>query len=432
LIFFFRQIPSNLNKYLINRRKIINDPVHGFIGISSGLLFDLISHPFFQRLRRIKQLGITHLVYPGATHSRLQHSLGAMHLMETAIGVIRSKDHDVTAEEEEAALAAILLHDIGHGPFSHTLESSIIPRFSHELMSGFLMEELNRQFSGRLSLAIHIFSGRYHKKFLNQLVTGQLDMDRLDYLKRDSFYTGVTEGVIGSDRIIKMLDVLDDQLVVEAKGIYSIEKFLIARRLMYWQVYFHKTVVAAEKMLTMILKRAIELSRRGDILSAPPSLRFFLENDFSHLSESLMPATPFGATVLNHFTRLDDDDITTSVKQWAEHQDKTLSMLSEWFTGRILYHIEMSDTVYPARRLAQLQNEVENTFGIPADETGYFVFTGTISNYAYRAEDEKIRILFKNGSLADVSEASDMLDLSVLSKTVKKYFLCFPRGIGTG
>jgi uncharacterized protein len=421
-----------LNKYLINKRKIINDPVHGFIGISSGLIFDLISHPFFQRLRRIKQLGITHLVYPGATHSRFQHSLGAMHLMETAIGVIRSKNHDVTAEEEEAALAAILLHDVGHGPFSHTLESSIIPRFSHELMSCFLMDELNRQFNGRLSLAIRIFSDRYHKKFLHQLVTGQLDMDRLDYLKRDSFFTGVTEGVIGSDRIIKMLNVLDDQLVVEAKGIYSIEKFLIARRLMYWQVYFHKTVVAAEKMLTMILKRAVELSRQGENLPATPSLRFFLENDLSGLSDSPMSSNPLGPAVIDHFTRLDDADISSSVKQWAEHHDKTLSILSEWFTGRVLYHIEMSDTVFPAGRLSNIQREVEDAFGIPSGETGYFAFTGTISNYAYRAEDEKIRILSKGGTLADVSEASDMLDLSVLSKTVKKYFLCYPRGIETG
>jgi uncharacterized protein len=412
-----------------NKRKIINDPVHGFIGISSDLIFDLISHPFFQRLRRIKQLGVTHLVYPGATHSRFQHAIGAMHLMEMAIGVIRSKNHIIRPEEEEATLIAILLHDIGHGPFSHTLESTIIPHMRHEHMSAFLMNELNRQFNGALSLAIDIFSGRYHKSFLSQLVAGQLDMDRLDYLKRDSFYTGVTEGVIGSDRIIKMLNVVDDQLVVEAKSIYSIEKYLIARRLMYWQVYFHKTVVAAENLLAMVLKRARQLVLSGEKLFSPPSLLFFLENGFSGPPEDFPSGTIINGEVMKNFTGLDDDDIMSAVKVWTGHKDLTLSLLAAWYTERSLYHIEFRSTEFPELMIAQLHKEVGSKYGIPPDETDYFVITGHISNHAYRTEDEKIRILYNNGSLADISDVSDILNISVLSKTVKKYFLCFPKSI---
>lgn len=420
-----------LNHYSTNKRKIINDPVHGFIAISSDLVFDLISHPFVQRLRRIRQLGVTHFVYPGATHSRFQHALGAMHLMQLAIGVIRSKGHIIDPPEERAALAAILLHDIGHGPFSHTLESSIIPTLPHELMSGFLMKELNRQFEGRLDLAIDIFSGNYKKKFLNQLVSGQLDMDRLDYLKRDSFFTGVTEGVIGSDRIIKMLNVVNDQLVVEAKGIYSIEKFLIARRLMYWQVYFHKTVVATENLLTMVLKRARKLVLSGEKLFAPPSLLFFLKNSFFDPAGELSSGTSLAAEILKNFTRLDDDDIMSALKVWSVHHDPCLSMLAEWFIHRHLYRIEFSSGEFNPDRVLMLQKEVSVKYDISMDETKYFVFTGIISNYAYSREDKKIRILYNNGILADVSDASDMLNVSVLSKTVKKYFLCCPKDIIT-
>ncbi len=413
--------------YHTNKRKIINDPVHGFIGISSELIFDLISHSCFQRLRRIRQLGMTHLVYPGAVHSRFQHAIGAMHLMEMAIGVIRSKNHEITKKEEEAALVAILLHDIGHGPFSHALEASIIPEMHHEEMSLYLMQKLNRQFSGELSLAIDIFTGCYSKKFLHQLVAGQLDMDRMDYLKRDSFYTGVTEGVIGSDRIIKMLNVSDDQLVVEGKGIYSVEKFLVARRLMYWQVYFHKTVVAAENLLTMLLKRARQLVHNGEKLFASPYLHFFLESNANMADYGLFTGSDSSDEITENFVRLDDDDIMSAAKVWSGHPDKCLSILAGWFTGRILFRIEFRNEPFSQKRIEDLRKNAIGKFDISASDAGYFVFSGNISNYAYSAEDEKIKILFNNGELADIADASDMLNLSVLSKTVKKYFLCYPK-----
>jgi uncharacterized protein len=403
--------------------------VHGFIGISSELIFDLISHPYFQRLRRIRQLGMTHFVYPGATHSRFQHAIGAMHLMEMAIRVIRSKDHEISPQEEKAALAAILLHDIGHGPFSHTLESSLIPHMPHEEMSSILMGKLNEQFRGKLSLAIEIFSGNYEKKFLHQLVSGQLDMDRLDYLKRDSFFTGVTEGVIGSDRIIKMLNVAGDELVVEAKGIYSIEKFLIARRLMYWQVYFHKTVVAAEKLLTMVLKRARELVINGEKLFASPSLQFFLENRLVNSSGPPHAGSAGLDELIANFINLDDDDITSACKVWAGHKDKCLSMLSGWFTGRSLYRVEFRNRPFEEGVIDKLRLTVSRKYSIPYDQSDYFVVSGDISNYAYRSEDEKIRILSNSGELVDITDASDMLNVSVLSKTVKKFFLCYPKDL---
>jgi uncharacterized protein len=418
-----------LDRQYTNKRKIINDPVHGFIGISSELIFDIISHPYFQRLRRIRQLGLTNFVYPGANHSRFQHAIGAMHLMEMAIGVIRSKGHEISPPEEEAALIAILLHDIGHGPFSHTLESSIIPQLPHEQMSEILMRELNRQFDGRLSLAIEIFTGTYKKRFLHQLVAGQLDMDRMDYLKRDSFFTGVTEGVIGSDRIIKMLNVVDDQLVVEAKGIYSVEKFLVARRLMYWQVYFHKTVVAAEILLTMVLKRARELVLNGESLFASPFLQFFLENDMNVAPEVLFYGSrPFNE-VIGNFINLDDDDIMSAAKVWSQNRDRCLSLISGWLTGRTLYRIEFSDQAFSRETINRLRGNTILKYDIPETESGYFVYAGDISNYAYRTEDEKIRILYNNGKLADITDASDMLNVSVLAKTVKKYFLCYPKNL---
>ncbi|MFO7922833.1 MAG: HD domain-containing protein [Bacteroidales bacterium] len=373
---------------------------------------------------------MTHFVYPGATHSRFQHAIGAMHLMEMAIGVIRSKNHQISFREEEAVLAAILLHDIGHGPFSHALESSIIPDIPHEEMSLILMQELNRQFEGRLTLAIDIFMDRYHKRFLHQLVAGQLDMDRMDYLKRDSFFTGVTEGVIGSDRIIKMLNVTNDQLVVEAKGIYSVEKFLIARRLMYWQVYFHKTVVAAENLLIMLLRRARKLSLSGEKLFAAPGLQFFLENSVDISAKELFSGSPDAAEVIRNFVNLDDDDIMSAAKEWSRHNDKSLAILADWFTGRSLYRVTFQEDSFADGLIMKLKIEASKQYDIPLDEAGYFVFTGDISNYAYRSEDEKIRILYNNGNLVDISEASDMLNVSVLSKTVKKYFLCCPKSIG--
>ena len=374
---------------------------------------------------------MTHFVYPGATHSRFQHAIGAMHLMEMAIAVIRAKKQPITPEEEEAALIAILLHDIGHGPFSHALESSIIPRITHEDMSALLMQELNSQFEGRLAMAMEIFADRYHKRFLHQLVAGQLDMDRLDYLKRDSFYTGVTEGVIGSDRIIKMLNVKEDQLVIEAKGIYSIEKFLIARRLMYWQVYLHKAVVAAEHLLTMVLKCARRLILKGEKLFAPPALQFFLQHGPDQSVRALIPGTAESEQIIANFINLDDDDIMTAAKVWSEHADRTLSLLSRWLTGRTLYRVVFADRPFPVKRTEALKELTCREYGIPAGDTEYFVFTGEISNYAYRYEDEKIRILYNNGELKDIADASDMLNVSVLSKTVRKHFLCYPKILET-
>ena len=370
---------------------------------------------------------MTHFVYPGATHTRFQHAIGAMHLMEMAIGIIRSKKHIITPEEEEAALTAILLHDIGHGPFSHTLESSIIPHMPHEQMSALLMKELNIYFKGKLSMAIDIFSDFYPKRFLHQLVAGQLDMDRLDYLKRDSFFTGVTEGVIGSDRIIKMLNVVNDQLVVEAKGIYSVEKFLIARRLMYWQVYFHKTVVAAENLLTMLLKRAGKLASEGEEIFASPYLKYFLEKDVTSDDNGVLSGSPAAKELLENFVNLDDDDIMSAAKVWAGHPDRSLSLLAEWLTGRSLYRVEFQNKAFAEKRIKALKRDICNKFNVPVDEAGYFVFTGDISNYAYKYEDEKIRILYNTGELVDISDASDMLNVTVLSKTVKKYFLCYPK-----
>jgi uncharacterized protein len=416
-----------LEKYSINKRKIINDPVHGFISISSDLIYDLIQHPYFQRLRRIKQLGLTSLVYPGATHSRFQHAIGALHLTNLAIDVIRTKGHIITNEEAEAVQAAVLLHDIGHGPFSHALETSIIEDIRHEDISLILMKVLNNESGGRLEMAIDIFNDRYSKKFLHQLVAGQLDMDRLDYLKRDSFYTGVTEGIVGSDRIIKMLNVVDDQLVVESKGIYSIEKFLIARRLMYWQVYFHKTVVAAEYQLVNMLKRAKQLAMPGDNISATYSLSFFLKNTIklSDLEKALIRGNDL--KVIECFTGLDDDDIYSSAKAWMKHNDKALSKLAADFINRRLFRIEIQKQAFQPERIVHLKAVLQKQLGIPASLADLFVFNDEITNFAYNTNDERIQILYNSGHIEDISDASDMLNLTVLSKVVKKYFLCYPK-----
>jgi HD superfamily phosphohydrolase len=398
-----------------NRQKIINDPVYGFIKIPYDLIFDLIEHPLFQRLRRIRQLGLTHFVYPGANHTRFQHAVGAMHLMTLAIEIIRSKGHQITEEEALAVSVAILLHDIGHGPFSHSLEQSLIKDTRHETLSLMFMEQLNQEFQGKLSLAIEIFENKYHKKFLHQLVSSQLDMDRLDYLKRDSFFTGVTEGVIGSDRIIKMLNVKDDQLVVDEKGIYSIEKFLIARRLMYWQVYLHKTVVASEQLLVMMLKRAKALAGDGAELFATPALAHFLQAD-SELSLEL-------------FAQLDDNDILASAKSWCNHSDPVLSLLSEGVVNRRLLSVELADRPFPQERTEALRNNVAKDLSISAKEAEYLVVSDSVSNFAYSDMDDRISIMDKNGDTRDIAEASDMLNIAVLSKTVRKYFLCYPRNI---
>jgi len=412
-----------------NKKKIINDPVYGFINISSETLFDLIEHPYFQRLRRIKQLGLTNFVYPGATHTRFQHALGCLHLMGSAIQVIRSKGISITDEEAEAVSAAILLHDIGHGPFSHALEFSIIKRITHEDLSRLYLEFFNTLMGGRLDMAIRIFENSYHKKFLNQLVASQLDMDRLDYLRRDSFFTGVTEGVIGSDRIIKMLNVVDDQLVVESKGIYSIEKFLIARRLMYWQVYLHKTVLAAEQLLVKILKRAKELAHEKKELFATPSLRFFLYNDITR--EKLFSSAPaFDAQlVLDHFSKLDDNDIIASAKVWSDHEDFTLSFLCKAMLNRELFRIEIQNEPFEADYIDRIRKRVREEMKVEEEVLDYFIFTDSVSNYAYLPDEPQIKILGKNNKLTDIAQASDMLNISVLAKTVRKYFLCYPKNI---
>lgn len=407
----------------MNKKKIINDPVYGFISIPSALVYDVISHPYFQRLRYIKQLGMTHLVYPGALHTRFHHALGAMHLMCLAIGLLRSKGHDITEGEEEAAILAILLHDIGHGPFSHALEHSLVTGIKHEDISVKLMNDLNIHFDGRLTHAIEIFNGTYPKRFLHQLISGQLDLDRMDYLNRDSFFTGVSEGVISFDRIIKMFNVYDDDLVIEEKGIYSIEKFLIARRLMYWQVYLHKTVIAGEMILVKLLERAKELSAKGVDLFASPSLNHFLKNNINEANFFEQHEN------LEHFTNLDDQDIYAAVKVWVKHPDKILSTLCNMLTSRNLYKVEMGNEMEKADRVSFLQDAAVNLLGIKPEEARYFVFTDTIQNRAYNAGVGNIKILMKNNRIVDIAKASDLSNLESLQKTVEKYILCYPRGI---
>lgn len=407
----------------MNKKKIINDPVYGFITIPSELVYDLIQHPYVQRLRYIKQLGMTHLVYPGALHTRFHHALGAMHLMSLAVDTIKSKGQAISYEEEEAVMIAILLHDIGHGPFSHALEHTIVDGVSHEHITALLMNNLNREFDGKLTMALEIFNKRYPKTFLYQLVSGQLDIDRLDYLNRDSFFTGVSEGVISFDRIIKMLDVIDDQLVVEEKGIYSIEKFLIARRLMYWQVYLHKTVIAAEQMLVKILERAKELSSEGRTLFASPCFSYFLKNSVSREEFKNDPRN------LERFTKLDDNDIFTSIKVWADDEDLILSTLCKHLISRNLYKVEISNEPPPVEWINELADRVTDEFEISEDDTSYFVFTDTIKNNAYNVNDGSINILMKNGSILDITKASDNSNLEALAKTVQKYILCYVKEI---
>ncbi|HVW15276.1 MAG TPA: HD domain-containing protein [Mucilaginibacter sp.] len=407
----------------MNKKKIINDPVYGFISVRNELVFDLIEHPYFQRLRYIRQLGMTHLVYPGALHTRFHHALGAMHLMTLAIETLRSKGHRITDEEEEAVAVAILLHDIGHGPFSHALERTIVEGVSHEDISHLLMGSLNAQFGGRLSMAIDVFNGTYHKRFLHELVSGQLDMDRMDYLNRDSFFTGVSEGVISFDRIIKMLNVVDDHIAVEEKGIYSIEKFLIARRLMYWQVYLHKTVIAAEQLLANILRRARELALAGHSLFATPALRHFLEKPISKKSFETEDSH------LEIFAQLDDTDIMASIKVWEESSDFVLSHLCKMLMRRNLYHVDITSEPPDEKQLAKLRAKAMKKYPITTDEAGCFVFADTITNNAYRQDDGSIGILMKNGEVQDITKASDNSNLEALAKTVKKYILCYTKDL---
>ena len=402
-------------------RKIINDPVFGFINIPKGLLYDIVRHPLLQRLTRIKQVGLSSVVYPGAQHTRFQHSLGAFHLMSEAITQLASKGNFIFDSEAEAVQAAILLHDIGHGPFSHVLEDTIVKGVSHEEISLMLMERMNKEMNGQLSLAIQIFKDEYPKRFLHQLVSGQLDMDRLDYLRRDSFYTGVTEGNIGSARIIKMLDVADDRLVVESKGIYSIENFLTARRLMYWQVYLHKTSVAYEKMLISTLLRAKELASQGVELFASPALRFFLYNDINPTEFYNNP------DCLENFIQLDDNDIWTALKVWSTHTDKVLSTLSTGMINRNIFKVENSAEPIGEDRKKELTLHISQQLGITLSEANYFVSTPSIEKNMYDPADDSIDIIYKDGTIKNIAEASDMLNISLLSKKVKKYYLCYQR-----
>ncbi len=412
--------------FITNKRKIINDPVYGFISIPGDLIYDIVGHPWFQRLRNIKQLGLTSFVYPGANHSRFQHCLGALYLMETALATLKSKNVEISDMEEEAALVAILLHDIGHGPFSHALETSLINGIDHEALSLLLMERMNETFSGRLDLAIEIFKGTYNRRFLHELIAGQMDMDRLDYLKRDSFFTGVIEGSVGSDRIIRMLNVVDGRLVIDEKGIYSVEKFLIARRLMYWQVYMHKTVLSSESLLENVLARAKELAMKGIDLYATPALRFFLYNNIG--PEELENRGVFTPGLITaNFTRLDDSDILSSAKYWADHDDPVLADLAGRLISRNLLAVELQNRPFPEDRIEELREKARVMMKIDQQISRYYIFTDSISNLTYAPDAPEVRILLKNGKTAGIREVSDMFDHDLLSEKVTKYFLCYPK-----
>jgi hypothetical protein len=407
----------------LNKRKIFNDPVYGFIPITDDVIFDIIEHPFFQRLRRIKQLGLTHLVYPGALHTRFQHSLGAMYLMGRAISELKMKGHEISSEESVAAQIAMLLHDIGHGPYSHALEHSIVHKVSHESISKWFMERLNREFDGKLQMALDVFEGRYHKHFLQQLVSSQFDMDRLDYLKRDSFFTGVAEGTVNYERLLNMLQIANDQPVIEIKGIYSVEKFITARRLMYWQVYLHKTVLVAEYMAIHLLKRAKFLAMNGEKLFATPALQFFLENAIQEKDFLDDPG------VLERFAQLDDFDIFTSMKVWMDHPDKVLSSLSKALINRNLFRIELQNDRFDDSKVVQIREATKKQYGLTDEELTYFVFDESTSNYMYKPGVDKINILFKDGTVKDITEVSDQLNINMLSKPTTKFFLCYPKDI---
>lgn len=407
----------------MNKKKIINDPVYGFITIRSGLILDIIDHPYFQRLRRIKQMGLAELVYPGAHHTRFHHALGAMHLMSITLENLRYKGVEITDDEFDATLIAILLHDIGHGPFSHALEFSLLKEVPHEHLSRIIISKLNKIFDGRLALTLDIFNGSHRKGFLHQLVSSQLDIDRLDYLKRDSFFTGVSEGTIGADRIIKMLDVKDDQLVVEEKGIYSIENFLSARRLMYWQVYLHKAGVSAEKMLVAIINRAKKLSRKDNTLFVSDSLRLFFERDIGieHFAEE--------PHILEAFLELDDYDIWGAIKVWAKHKDFVLSKLCRMLLNRQLLRIKISTEPITQEEKTGLKEKIASAYHIPVKDTKYFFSSGQLTNNAYLADDNKIMILSKSGKVRDVVEAADLPNIKAMSKIVRKYYRCWPKDI---
>lgn len=402
-----------------NKLKIFNDPIYGFISIPNSLVFDLIQHPYFQRLRRISQMGLSYLVYPGAHHTRFHHALGCMHIMQKAVETLKYKGVEISDEEETALYIAILLHDIGHGPFSHAMEHSIVEDIHHEEISLRFMDALNLQFEGKLSLAIQIFKGEYHRKFMLQLISSQLDMDRMDYLKRDSFYSGVAEGNINSDRLIQMMNVADDNLVIEDKAIYSVEKFLMARRLMYWQAYLHKTSVVAELILTKILKRAKELTQKGVVLSCSEPLQFFLQHKITQDS--------FEAATLEKFALLDDYDVMGAIKSWQFAEDFVLSSLCKMIINRDLLKIEMTEGKPQSEQLQQLKAQLLQKYPITDKEADYFVFKGKLKNIAYNKESVPIRILKKDRTVEVLEETSEQSQVKAMSKAVTKYFLCYPK-----
>ncbi|MEA3495387.1 MAG: HD domain-containing protein [Bacteroidota bacterium] len=406
----------------MGKNNILNDPVSGFIRISNDLILELIDHPYFQRLRRIKQLGLTDLVFPGATHTRFQHTLGAFQLMNESIEILKSKGVKITDKEDFAVKVAILLHDIGHGPFSHTFENTLIKDVLHEEISLVLMKELNKHFKGKLDLAIKIFQDKYERKFFHQLISSQLDVDRLDYLRRDSFYSGVSEGIVGSERIIRMMNVVEDNLVIEKKGIYSIENFLRARSFMYWQVYLHKTVIGAEKLLVKIFERAIELAKQGIELNLNSNIEFFITNE--------VKVSDFkNQQILNNFISLDDADILLSIKRWVSHDDKILSVLSRNFLERKLFKVEISINPFNKNRVNEIKEILMKDFEIEEKLTNYFVFTDFIQNLMYDFSGSNISVMIDNDNVVDISEASSGINLSAMSKINQRYYLCYPKNI---
>ena len=406
---------------LSTKNKIINDPIYGFITVKDPLIYELIDHPYFQRLRRISQLGLTYLVYPGAYHTRFHHAIGAMHLMGRAIYTLRQKGHEITPEEERGVLIAILLHDVGHGPFSHALEHTLIPGVSHEALSLKIMEELNQEFDGALTLAIDIFTNNHPKAFLHQLISSQLDMDRLDYLRRDSFYSGVTEGSVNSERLLTMLNVKDDQLVVDSKGIYSVEKFLVARRLMYWQVYMHKTVLSAEFMLVNILKRAKYLANQGVELTGTQALKHFLHADYTWNDFEENPA------ILKKFLELDDFDVMSGIKDWTNHNDLILSDLSGRIINRNLLKIRLQETPFEEEMAEKMAEGIRNQYGFTHGEERYMLIVDKVKNHAYNNKKGHINLLYKDGHTSDISTAADQMTINALSEPVERHFICFPR-----
>lgn len=408
---------------MITKGKIINDPVHGFITIHSELILNIINHPYFQRLRRIKQLGLTDLVYPGANHTRFHHVIGAMHLMDVALDTLENKGHKISKEEHEAALIAILLHDIGHGPFSHALEYGLLTNVTHEEISLILMQKLNQEFNGGLNLAIEIFENKYERHFFHQLVSSQLDVDRLDYLVRDYYFTGVSEGKVASERILKMLEIHNDEIVIEEKGIYSVESFLNSRRLMYWQVYLHKAVVSAEFMLLRVVQRAKELVLKGEKIYMNESLEPFFKQNLSKIDFSS------NEEIISKFTSLDDTDIIFAIKNWANSDDIALSFLCKSILNRKIFAVKVANEDFSKKEIEEKKKLIKSTFNVEDDSLDYLLIKGVMSNSGYIPKDKKINILQKDGNVIDISEAVDLPNIKAISKPVQKYFLCWPKKI---